>query len=205
MQPLIMMFVLFMSYGVVYNTIQCHWHPMIVDRVIDGDTVAQLAPMLPVPLNITGLHLRIRGVDCAETGGAPAVIRNQNWGRLQRCSRSMPFIHNHHTPQCKHSSVDGLRTGIVACTYNPNAAADKYGGRILGDLKLWNDSGEETLLSERLLESHHARPYSGRGARKGWCEEEEDNTELAVVDNAVCQRQFTCGQHDKKEKCNGSH
>jgi endonuclease YncB( thermonuclease family) len=62
------LFALFVNFGFVCNALQCHWHSMIVDRVIDGDTVALLVPVLPTPLNITGLRLRIRGVDCAETG-----------------------------------------------------------------------------------------------------------------------------------------
>ena len=106
MQPLIMMFVLFMSYGVVYNTIQCHWHPMIVDRVIDGDTVALLAPMLPVPLNITGLHLRIRGVDCAETGGR---ARCDSESKLGEAAKVFTFNAIHTQPP--HTPVQTLICG----------------------------------------------------------------------------------------------
>lgn len=161
--------VLFGVHSTEISPSQCQWNAMVVDHVIDGDTVALLAPMLPPPLDKLGLKLRIKGVDCAETG---------------------------HRAQCKTEALLGeaatMFTKSLLTTLSGQKKTyqvlicgwDKYGGRVDGDIMIpaSNDQGTDMTLSVHLLTTEHARPYSGKQARESWC----SNSEKNVVVRDVC-------------------
>ena len=115
-----------------------------VIRVNDGDTVVISAPFLPAPLK-PELAVRIYGVDTPEKG---------------------------HRAQC--ASED--QRGQAATAFTKNAVAksvkrqvtlygwDKFGGRVLGDMILDNQS-----LRALLIANGFAREYYGE-AKQSWCQ-----------------------------------
>ena len=123
-----------------------------ISKVIDGDTVSfDVSSFMPAPLN-TSLSLRVRGVDCPESGSRAKCPREATLA-----SEATAFTK---------SMLDRYQvadTGIRICAW------DKYGGRVLGDLIFWDDEQSTTTLSTSLISAGHAVEYSGRGVRQDWC------------------------------------
>ena len=158
-----------MDMMVVYG---CVWHTMMIDRVIDGDTVAIQAPMLPAPLNALGLKLRIQNVDCAETGHRARCKTESLLGEAATVFTRSLLIGSSDVP---------IKFQILLCGW------DKYGGRVDGDIMIPSriEGMPDRTLSEHLLMSGHARPYNGKGKRDDWCNKEEEES-IAIMS---CPRQ----------------
>ena len=154
--------VMVMVMDVVHPTCHVHWRGLTVADVIDGDTVRIHAPFLPYPLNTT-LSLRIRGVDCPESGHRARCSLE-----ALRATAATVFT----TEQILF--VKPRDIGVELCDW------DKYGGRVLGDL-LWvsriDDQDHECRLSSLLLAAHHAVVYYGRNPKHDWCTLDQDTCE----------------------------
>lgn len=126
----------------------CVDHPFGIDRVVDGDTVVLATPpgLLPSPLG--PLALRVRGVDCPESG------------HRARCPEEAAMATE---AAAFTASVVAHSRGVEVCGW------DKYGGRVLGDVWLADDGRRRQRLSERLIAAGHAVAYAGRGPRRDWC------------------------------------
>lgn len=109
-------------------------------RVIDGDTVVIRADYLPVPLK-PELSLRIFGIDTPEKKGSCL------WER-ERAVLAQKF-----TEEFVNGSVNVMIRDW-----------DKYGGRVLGDLRKG-----DLLLSNELVRNGLAVHYEG-GKKKSWCQ-----------------------------------
>lgn len=82
---------LFCMYWCAAHACAAHTAGFAIERVIDGDTVALSWPTLPAPLNRTGLRLRIRGVDCPESGGRARCAQERTLA-AQATERSADFV-----------------------------------------------------------------------------------------------------------------
>lgn len=136
----------------------CHDHRgphLPVVRVIDGDTVVLDVPDLPQPLG-TSLSLRILGVD------APEIHRAQCADERRRGRAARDF-----TQAFVDWALSPEDVAVRLCGW------DKYGGRVVGDVLLYeNRSAYATptmLLSHELIAAGHAVYYSGSGPRMDWC------------------------------------
>lgn len=113
----------------------------VVDRVVDGDTIAVRARIwLGQEVSVL---VRVRGIDAPERRGRCAEERRL----AERATAVMA-----------EAVADG-RLGLR------QVERDKYGGRVVADVVLV-DGGD---LAGRLLESRTVRPY-GSGGRASWCE-----------------------------------
>ena len=108
-------------------------------RVIDGDTVrARVHIWLDQHVTAT---IRIKGIDAPE--------------RKSGCA---------HEKQTAQKAADHLRRRLGGKSFTlHNIEYDKYGGRVLADIKI---SGQD--LAYDLISSGVVRPYNG-GHRDGWC------------------------------------
>jgi endonuclease YncB( thermonuclease family) len=113
-------------------------------RVIDGDTVEFKAPYLPKPLCCT-LKLRVLGVDTPEK--APRAKCDSEAARGQAATE----FTKHAVAEAKHIQIELVKW-------------DKFGGRVLGDLII-----DDQSLSSLLIQNGYARPYHGE-AKKSWCD-----------------------------------
>ena len=112
-------------------------------KVYDGDTVVVRLPILPAPLD--RLRVRIEGIDTPELGkGAKCPEENE------RAIAARQFL-------------EGLLTGAHELRVH-GFRWDKYGGRILGELRVPDGS-----VRDLLIQSGHAVPYEGVGLRRSWC------------------------------------
>jgi micrococcal nuclease len=119
--------------------------PYFVKEVIDGDTVRIQVNGLPKELGDT-LLLRIIGVDTPEKGFRA------------NCQKEADLA----------IAAQAFTTTVVALAQHVNVRLDKwdkFGGRVLGDLRL---DGE--WLSARLIAGGYAKPYAGKGPKHDWCE-----------------------------------
>jgi endonuclease YncB( thermonuclease family) len=114
-----------------------------ITRVIDGDTVAFVAPFLPQPLK-REMSVRVYGVDTPEKGFR-AKCDAENKKGLQATEFTKKLLSN------------AKRTQVVIIDW------DKYGGRVLGDIIV-----DGISLRSLLISSGYARPYFG-DAKKSWC------------------------------------
>ena len=121
--------------GVAYN--------YKLTRVLDGDTVAFVAPFLPQPLK-QELSLRVWGVDTPEKGHR-AKCDLENRRGLEATEFTKRTLKNAKTTQ------------VVIMDW------DKYGGRVLGDVLV-----DGISLRSMLISSGYARPYFGE-AKSNWC------------------------------------
>jgi endonuclease YncB( thermonuclease family) len=137
----------------------CEWNTMMIDRVIDGDTVSIRMPMLPPPLDAIGLKLRIQNVDCAETGPRARCETESLLGEAATKFTQSLLLGSLNTP---------TEYQVLLCGW------DKYGGRVDGDILIPSHNNElpERTLSTHLLENGHGRPYNGKGKRNSWCDKE---------------------------------
>lgn len=128
-------------------------------RVIDGDTLVITAPYLPPPLK-KELSLRINGVDTPEKGFRAKCDKE----------RKLSIAAKEFTEQ-QLKNAGRLAVNIEGW--------GKYGGRIIGDVILYNCPVKEngdvicpTLLSKLLIDNGYAVAYIGSGPKKDWCKEE---------------------------------
>lgn len=113
-------------------------------RVYDGDTVAVILQRLPAPLN--RLRIRIQEIDTPE------------YGAKARCEAEAKAAE---TARAYLAEVLGTSKDLRVYRYR----WDKYGGRILGDLRA---NGEN--VRDLMIRAGHAVPYSGSGPRQDWCQ-----------------------------------
>jgi micrococcal nuclease len=118
-------------------------YDVVLTRVIDGDTVAFQAPFLPDPLK-KELSIRVYGVDTPEKGFR-AKCESEN----QRGQAATEFT--------KNAIKNSTKRQVIIMDW------DKYGGRVLGDVIL-NDQS----LRMMLINNGFAREYYGE-AKTSWC------------------------------------
>jgi endonuclease YncB( thermonuclease family) len=112
-------------------------------RVSDGDTIVIAAPFLPAPLK-PELAVRIYGVDTPEKGFRAKCPQEDERGKL----------------------ASKFTTSLVAKSVKRQVVLydwDKFGGRVLGDIILDNQS-----LRGLLIANGFAREYFGE-AKQSWC------------------------------------
>lgn len=115
-----------------------------ITRVIDGDTVAFEATWLPDPLK-KELSIRVFGVDTPEKGFRAKCPSEDLKGQAA-------------TAFTKQMISQAQKRQVVLMDW------DKYGGRVLGDVLL-NDQSLRTML----IQKGYAREYYGE-AKTSWCE-----------------------------------
>lgn len=123
--------------------------PMVVydwkiNRVVDGDTVEVATPWVPDPLP-KKMSIRVFGVDTPEKGH-----RAQCASEAQRGEAATAFT--------KKVITDSKTARVAVMSW------DKYGGRMLGDIILDNN----TSLRALLIQNGFAREYYGE-AKTSWC------------------------------------
>lgn len=115
--------------------------PAVVDRVVDGDTIAVRARIwLGQEVSVL---VRVRGIDAPELRG--------------RCPGEKALAEEASAAMAKAVAGGQLHLRQVE--------RDKYGGRVVADVVLIDGR----YLAERLLEARAVRPYRG-GGRASWCE-----------------------------------
>ena len=112
-------------------------------RVSDGDTIVIAAPFLPAPLK-PELAVRIYGVDTPEKGHRAQCPQENERGLL-----ASKFTNN--------AVAKSVKRQVVLYSW------DKFGGRVLGDIILDNQS-----LRGLLIANGFAREYFGE-AKQSWC------------------------------------
>jgi micrococcal nuclease len=115
-----------------------------ITRVIDGDTVEIAVDFLPEPLP-PKLSIRVIGIDTPEK--AP---RAQCDAEAALAKKASAFT--------KDAVANATEIDVQILKW------DKYGGRVLGDVFLDQQSLAQSLISAGL-----ARPYKG-DAKQSWCE-----------------------------------
>ena len=121
--------------GVVYDA--------NITRVIDGDTVAFEAALLPDPLK-KELSIRVFGVDTPEKGHRAQCPKEDVMGKKA-------------TEFTKQAVISAKKRQVILMDW------DKYGGRVLGDVILDGKSLRQGLIANGL-----AREYYGE-AKTSWC------------------------------------
>jgi micrococcal nuclease len=111
-----------------------------VIRVIDGDTLAVRADIWIGQSVATSV--RIRGIDAPEMRGRCAEEK-----ALAAAARDL---------------LAEIAGPVVAIG---NVENDKYGGRVVADIR----SGTGVDLARAMIERGYAQEYSGRGPRPDWC------------------------------------
>ena len=133
----------------------------LVTDAYDGDTLTVQAGIWP-DLTWAG-SVRILGVDAPEIRGACETER-----QLAIVAR------------------DYLRDLLIdESVILVGAENDKYGGRVLANVYIWQDE-ELARVSDLLIANGHAREYTG-GTRQGWCGGSTESTSVsdAVLDLSV--------------------
>ena len=115
-----------------------------VTRVIDGDTVAVDASA-DMPLELSDLKVRLRGVDTPEKGGRAKCDEERASGQSATAFTE--------------AAIAGATTIVVR-----DLTWGKWGGRVVADLMLDGRS-----LSAALIAAGHGRAYDG-GRRGSWCD-----------------------------------
>lgn len=114
--------------------------PVDVLRVIDGDTVEVRAHVWLDQTIVT--RVRLKAIDAPELrSGCPQEIR-----------------------QAEAAKAEMARLLAEGRVFLSSLARDKYGGRVLGDLR--TPDGKD--IGQAMLASGHARRYAG-GKRERWC------------------------------------
>lgn len=112
-------------------------------KVTDGDTIVIAAPFLPAPLK-PQLAVRIYGVDTPEKGHRAQCPKEAQMGEMA-------------TQFTKKMVAQGQKFQVVLYAW------DKFGGRVLGDIIVNDQSVRQNLIANGL-----AREYYG-DAKKSWC------------------------------------
>ena len=118
-------------------------YDVVITKVVDGDTVGFEANYLPLPLK-PELRLRVYGVDTPEKG-----FRAKCDSEAQRGAAATEFT--------KKLVEKSKKRQIVLMDW------DKFGGRVLGDLLL-----DDQSLRQQLIANGFAREYYGE-AKQSWC------------------------------------
>lgn len=121
-----------------------HEYNYKIKRVIDGDTLEIEIDFLPKELGNT-LKLRVLGVDTPEKGNRSHCVLES-------------FKAENATLFTKMEVEKAKDIKIIIRKW------DKYGGRVLGDIRL---DGE--LLSKKLIDKGYAIEYMGKGSKPNWC------------------------------------
>lgn len=114
-----------------------------VIKVLDGDTVKFEVSFLPKELGTT-LNVRVLGIDTPEKAPRAKCDKEAELGK-----KATEFT-KQAVAQAKKIAVDITEW-------------DKYGGRVLGHIKL-----DGKRLSDMLIEANLARPYHGE-KKSDWC------------------------------------
>ena len=117
-------------------------------KVYDGDTIDVTYDASPVPLN--KVRIRLEGIDTPEM---PPKAKCQKEADMAQAA--------------KERMVELLASSQTIRLYGPKW--DKYGGRILGVVKVDYKSKKADLRDVMIAEGF-ARSYDGSGQRKGWCD-----------------------------------
>ena len=124
--------------------------PIII--VYDGDTI-ETTLSLPVPLD--RVSIRLLGIDTPEYP-AESYTTTGKLGRASCVKEAELAI------QAKQAIIDLAKsTSVMVVT---NYSYDKYGGRILGNVKINNVD-----VSQYLIDKHLAVPYFGGTKLHNWC------------------------------------
>jgi len=134
--------IIFLSYLTFCTPAFADLHQWKVIRVIDGDTIEVEAPFLPKELK---LFVRVLGIDTPEKGG-----RAECKAEADLAIKASEFTENFFK-----------QLGSVA--YFSNIKWDKFGGRVLANVRIHHDD-----LGEQLMIRGYARAYSGE-KKKSWC------------------------------------
>ncbi len=114
--------------------------------VYDGDTIkTSFGNRLPSPLN--KVSVRIRGIDTPERGWRAKCEKEANLAE-----------------QAKQYLTDLIKTTNATKIKVENFKWDKYGSRILADVKIRGIDVASYLMSKGV-----AVPYSGSGPKFDWC------------------------------------
>jgi micrococcal nuclease len=119
-------------------------HNFRILKVIDGDTVEIEATYLPDPLK-KHLSLRLHGIDTPEKGFR-AKCDKENIMSLN----AKLFL--------EQEISNGKKIQIKIVSW------DKYGGRVLGDIIIDNQS-----VVNKMIKGGYGVPYFGKGDKKDWC------------------------------------
>lgn len=114
-----------------------------ITNVYDGDTINFDMPQLPAPLN--KMKVRILGIDTPERGGKARCETEKDLANLARE---------------KLQEIIGSETTMVLTNYK----WDKYGGRIVADVKV---NGKD--VRTEMMKTSLARTYTGEGPKSSWC------------------------------------
>ena len=113
-----------------------------VVSVYDGDTIKVDVKRMPFPLS--KMAIRIRGIDTPELRRAKCLLE-----------RTKAF-------QAKHFVMNIIGEKKTIRVYNFKWG--KYGGRIIGDVRV---GGKD--IGEELIKNFLAVPYQGYGPKHDWC------------------------------------
>lgn len=116
-------------------------------KVIDGDTISVIMNVGTHPLLI---KVRIAGIDCPES--SRRSTKNEKEIIAGKCVTE-------YTKTLLKKKVKVRLTDV-----------GKYGGRWIGDVMIKKD----VTLSSHLLEMGYAKPYTGKGAKGCWTDQELD-------------------------------
>ena len=115
-----------------------------ITKIYDGDTFNFEAPMLPTPLQ--NMKVRIRGIDAPEKGG-----RAKCQSEKDKATKAL-------------EKLTKLK-GTAIWAELSNLGWDKYGGRVVADVKL---NGVD--VKTEMLKDHLVVEYSGQGKKQDWCQ-----------------------------------
>lgn len=113
-------------------------------QVYDGDTIKTNISRMPEPLN--KYSIRIRNVDTPERG------------YRAKCEKEAKLAED-----AKQFVIDLI--GNTDTMKVENFSHDKYGGRIVADVRV---NGKN--IGEELIKNGYAVHYDGTGAKRNWCE-----------------------------------
>jgi endonuclease YncB( thermonuclease family) len=111
--------------------------------VVDGDTIATDLSRLPIPLN--RVKIRVGGIDTPEKNYLAKCEKERELG-LEAKAFVEKLVEGHSKMKVE------------------NYSYDKYGGRIVADVKIGGKSVAAELINAGL-----AMPYDGKGPRPDWC------------------------------------
>lgn len=142
---LLMMFLIVCSGIFLATIVHSKTYNYQITRVIDGDTVEIHAPFIPDPLE-KKLSVRIIEIDTPESA------------HRAKCPKERALA-----KEAKAFTEDQINKAVnIQINF---LKWDKYGGRILGHIVLDGES-----LALKLIGKGLAVPYTGRGAKKDWCQ-----------------------------------
>ncbi|MEZ5926549.1 MAG: thermonuclease family protein [Hyphomicrobiaceae bacterium] len=128
---------------------------MLLVNVIDGDTVYGYVDTSDPEVAIR-VKLRIVGIDTPETGG-----RAQCAAERSKAAEAKLFL--------ERQLEEGLARPVRGLARACNIASDKYGGRRLGKLEVYNNH-RWVDLGALMISKGLAFPYDGGKRGRSWCD-----------------------------------